>query len=81
MAVTGAEGAGERPPFLVPFLRNLGFVGREGDLAQVHRLLQQAVAVGVLPVAASGMGGIGKTQLAVEYAYRHAGIMRAASTG
>jgi hypothetical protein len=56
----------------VPFLRNPGFVGREEDLAQVHALLQNGEAVGVRPVAAAGMGGIGKTQLAVEYAYRHA---------
>src|SRR5215468_4710733 len=57
--------------FVVPFLRNPGFVGREEDLAEVHALLQQGQAVGVRPVAASGMGGIGKTQLAVEYAYQH----------
>jgi tetratricopeptide (TPR) repeat protein len=57
----------------VPFLRNPGFVGREEDLAEVHGLLQKREAVGVRPVAASGMGGIGKTQLAVEYAYRYAG--------
>jgi hypothetical protein len=56
----------------VPFLRNPGFVGREEDLAQVHQLLQKREAVGVRPVAAAGMGGIGKTQLAVEYAYRYA---------
>jgi hypothetical protein len=57
----------------VPFLRNHGFVGREEDLAEVHALLQGGQAVAVRPVAASGMGGIGKTQLAVEYAYRYAG--------
>ncbi len=58
---------------MVPFLRHAGFVGREEDLAKVHALLQKGEAVGVQPVAAAGMGGIGKTQLAVEYAYRYAG--------
>ena len=72
---------GPKPPFVVPFLRNPGFVGREEDLDQVHLLLQKEEPVAVLPVAASGMGGIGKTQLAVEYAYRHAGDYRGASTG
>jgi hypothetical protein len=67
-----AGGGGTGPRFVVPFLRNPGFVGREEDLADVHRLLQKGEAVGVRPVAAAGMGGIGKTQLAVEYAYRYA---------
>ncbi|MFO0757641.1 MAG: NB-ARC domain-containing protein [Byssovorax sp.] len=57
----------------MPFLRHAGFVGREEDLAKVHALLQKGEAVEVSPVAAAGMGGIGKTQLAVEYAYRYAG--------
>jgi hypothetical protein len=58
-------------PFLVPFLRNLDFVGRNDDLDQLHELLQKGEAVGVRPAALTGMGGIGKTQLAVEYAYRY----------
>ena len=60
------------PLFVVPFLRHEGFVGREEDLARLAALLRTDRAVGVRPVAAAGMGGIGKTQLAVEYAYRHA---------
>ena len=68
-----AISADAKPPFVVPFPRHDGFVGREEDLARVHALLQKGEAVGVLPVAAAGMGGIGKTQLAVEYAYRHVG--------
>ena len=59
-------------PFRVPFLRNPSFVGRDDDLARLHDLLQKSVAVGVRPAALTGMGGIGKTQLAVEYAYRYA---------
>jgi NB-ARC domain len=70
-AASTAGGGGVGPRFVVPFLRNSGFVGRAEDLGRVHALLQKGEAVGVRPVAAAGMGGIGKTQLAVEYAYRH----------
>jgi WD40 repeat protein len=58
-------------PFLLPFLRNPDFVGRDDDLDNLHGLLQKGEAVGVRPAALTGMGGIGKTQLAVEYAYRY----------
>src|SRR5262249_47481979 len=57
--------------FVVPFLQNPSFVGRDDDLAALHGLLQKGEAVGVRPAALTGMGGIGKTQLAVEYAYRY----------
>ncbi len=73
MAAAGstAGGGGIEPRFIVPFPHNAGFVGRGDDLARIHELLQKGEAVGVRPVAAAGMGGIGKTQLAVQYAYRH----------
>ena len=57
-------------PFRVPFLRNHDFVGRGDDLADLHARLGRSAA-GDRPVALAGMGGIGKTQLAVEYAYRY----------
>lgn len=46
------------------------FVGRNSELKQLARLLkgQHAVAIGQV-AAATGMGGIGKTQLAAEFAY------------
>jgi WD40 repeat protein len=66
-----AEVREERAPFCVPFFQNPGFVGRAEDLAALHALLQEEKAAGVRPAALTGMGGIGKTQLAVEYAYRH----------
>jgi tetratricopeptide (TPR) repeat protein len=52
--------------------RNRQFVGREDDLKALAALLKggQAVAVSHAQAAvASGLGGIGKTQLAVEFAY------------
>jgi hypothetical protein len=58
--------------FTVPFLRNAQFVGREAELSKLHRLLQEGKsALGITPAGISGMGGMGKTQLAVEYAYRY----------
>jgi WD40 repeat protein len=60
-------------PFIVPFPRNADFVGREGDLSRLHATLSGARAgpVGIRPAGLTGMGGIGKTQLAVEYVHRH----------
>jgi Tetratricopeptide repeat/Domain of unknown function (DUF4062)/NB-ARC domain len=50
--------------------RNPGFTGRDGLLAAVRdRLLAREAAV---VQALQGMGGVGKTQLAIEYAHRFA---------
>ena len=57
-------------PFFVPFPRNPDFVGRTDDLERLHATLQQREPVGIRPAGLTGMGGIGKTQLAVEYVYR-----------
>jgi len=58
--------------FLVPFSHNPDFVGREADLATLHEMLQQGNSpVGIRPTVLVGLGGIGKTQLAVEYAHAH----------
>jgi len=56
----------------LPFDRNPFFTGRESELQELHRRLHQnqSAAIGQKS-AVSGLGGIGKTQLAVEYAYRH----------
>jgi transcriptional regulator with XRE-family HTH domain len=49
----------------LPFDRNLLFTGREAQLEQLSRLLKENHRV-----ALSGLAGIGKTQLALEYAHR-----------
>ena len=54
----------------MPSPRNPDFVGRTGDLENLHARLQQREPVGIRPAGLTGMGGIGKTQLAVEYVYR-----------
>jgi tetratricopeptide (TPR) repeat protein len=56
----------------VPFRRNPFFTGREPIFTQIHRLLHAGTTTALSqPPAISGLGGIGKTQTAVEYAYRY----------
>ncbi|HEU5378360.1 MAG TPA: FxSxx-COOH system tetratricopeptide repeat protein, partial [Ktedonobacteraceae bacterium] len=56
----------------VPYARNLCFTGREEVLQTIHAWLATAQSVAsTQAVALSGMGGIGKTQVAIEYAYRY----------
>ncbi|MBV9231456.1 MAG: tetratricopeptide repeat protein [Chloroflexi bacterium] len=55
----------------VPHRRNPFFTGREEVLARLAALLGDRKATALTQVAASGLGGIGKTQTAIEYAYRH----------
>lgn len=50
----------------MPHPRNPFFTGREPMLARLARIFQTRRLV-----ALSGLGGMGKTQTAVEYAYRH----------
>jgi tetratricopeptide (TPR) repeat protein len=55
----------------IPHLRNPNFTGRESLLAELRAALTSGQPA-ALTQAISGLGGVGKTQLAVEYAYRHA---------
>ncbi|MEV1082149.1 FxSxx-COOH system tetratricopeptide repeat protein [Streptomyces sp. NPDC050211] len=65
------DGAQKPPPVWgnVP-PRNRAFTGRGQLLEDLHRRLQEGTTA-VLPEALQGMGGVGKSQLAVEYVYRH----------
>ncbi len=63
---------GSLPPIWnIPRNRNLKFTGREGVLANLHEILTSRRSP-ALPQAIVGEAGVGKTQIAVEYAYRHA---------
>nr|BBH86115.1 tetratricopeptide repeat protein [Thermosporothrix sp. COM3] len=52
------------PYWFVPYQRNVFFTGRDSLLQQLHENLRTHACL------LCGMGGIGKTQLALEYAYR-----------
>ncbi|MGH3799122.1 MAG: FxSxx-COOH system tetratricopeptide repeat protein, partial [Pseudonocardiaceae bacterium] len=70
-AVSVAEPA---PPARLPAVwnvgpRNPGFVGRDATLAQLRERLRSGGTAVVQ--ALHGMGGVGKTQLAIEYAHRY----------
>ena len=57
----------------IPYQRNPFFTGREDILKYLHdTLTTDKTAALTQPQAITGLGGIGKTQTAVEYAYRYA---------
>jgi len=53
----------------LPWAGATKFVGRDEELARLHQLLQEKDQVAI--AAISGMGGVGKTELAIQYAQRH----------
>ncbi|MBV9231665.1 MAG: tetratricopeptide repeat protein, partial [Chloroflexi bacterium] len=61
------------PHWSVPLPRNPYFTGREEILEALHTQLGIDRAVALTQSSAlHGLGGMGKTQIALEYAYRHA---------
>src|SRR5664280_532873 len=69
-ADVGGRFPGVRPPVWRVPARNPNFTGRDRMLEELHARLSGATTVVVQ--ALHGMGGVGKTQLAVEYAHRFA---------
>src|ERR1700761_241675 len=54
----------------MPFERNSNFTGRESELSRLEELLHPKVHTSTSKVAIYGLGGMGKTQLAIEQVYR-----------
>ncbi|HZO75449.1 MAG TPA: FxSxx-COOH system tetratricopeptide repeat protein [Ktedonobacteraceae bacterium] len=68
------EQAASAPPPLwhVPYPRNPFFTGREEVLQRLHERLRHRHTLALTQsLAVSGLGGIGKTQIALEYAYQY----------
>jgi Tfp pilus assembly protein PilF len=59
------------PIWNIPHHRNPNFTGRADLLEAIEKALASGQRAALTQVIA-GLGGVGKTQLAVEYAYRHA---------
>ncbi|MGD1038256.1 MAG: tetratricopeptide repeat protein [Roseiarcus sp.] len=76
--VAASAEARPRQPRNLPYA-SLGelFVGRDAFLAKLHGALNHAGKAAVTGRALHGLGGVGKTRLAVEYAHRHADDYRA----
>nr|BFD81293.1 hypothetical protein StreXyl84_06940 [Streptomyces sp. Xyl84] len=60
-----------RLPRTMPLPQASYFTGREEELDRLQAMLHAGDQVAVLPYALYGMGGVGKTRLAVEYVHRH----------
>jgi TIR domain/Tetratricopeptide repeat/NB-ARC domain len=75
-ALTGQGETGPRLPGVLPTVWNVGprnprFVGRDATLMRLRERLRSGGTAVVQ--ALHGMGGVGKTQVALEYAHRYAG--------
>ncbi|CAI6342480.1 unnamed protein product [Periconia digitata] len=59
-----------RSSALIPFRRDRGFVGRRDTLNQLSTKFEGESPKDHARVALVGLGGVGKSQIAIEYAYR-----------
>src|SRR5436305_182635 len=66
--LTNSHDTADDAPWIVPFERNTRFTGRESQLAKLRETL--FVGGQTTKIAITGLGGVGKTQLVLELAYR-----------
>lgn len=59
-----------QPQIIRTPVRNTLFTGREEDLHRLRTQLRERGRAVVLPVTLQGLGGVGKTQVALEYVHR-----------
>ncbi len=59
-----------RPHILNAPARNANFTGRDRDLRDLREELRSRRVAVVLPLTIQGLGGVGKTQVALEYVHR-----------
>src|SRR3954451_12937234 len=79
LGVSSGQSSSDVPPAVtlpsiwnIPYPRNPFFTGQEAVLTQLANALKAGQAAALSqPQAISGLGGIGKTQIALEFAYRH----------
>ena len=67
---SGPRFPGNAPGVFVVPQRNPSFTGRDAALDELREQLASSAASDLLRVALHGLGGVGKTQLALEYSYR-----------
>ncbi|CAH0040349.1 unnamed protein product, partial [Clonostachys rhizophaga] len=56
------------PCFMIPYGLNLRFFGRENELTVLREALDPSVGTTLRAIGVYGLGGVGKTQLALRYA-------------
>ncbi|MGH2496287.1 MAG: hypothetical protein ACRDIV_16445, partial [Ktedonobacteraceae bacterium] len=60
------------PIWNVPYRRNPYFTGRNAVILTIHNMLSSSKKTALTqPQTINGLGGIGKTQIAVEFAYQY----------
>lgn len=67
----GTRFPGKEPMFFKAPARNPRFTGREDQITQLREQLRSHHSAVVLPVALHGLGGVGKTQTALEYVHQY----------